>query len=110
MIGHFDPKAASKHIGVAVLDISDHDVDLVCVTRKRRTFWAVLACDGHAVRQIAGHLLSAESHGGHGTGAILLLRDQPAVEGRDDSLCGGDCSTRIGCCQLATGVADDVGW
>ena len=110
MIGHFDPEAAGKDIGIALLDLSDHDVNLVCVTRKCRTLWAVLACDGHAVCQVAGHVLSAETHGGHGTGTDLLLRYQPAVEGRNDGLRRGNCTTGIGCCQLSTGVADDVGW
>lgn len=75
MIGHLDAKSASKDIGMALLDLSNHDVNLVRITRKCRTLRAVLACYGHAVDQVAGHILSAETHGGHGTGAGLLLRN-----------------------------------
>lgn len=109
MIGHLDPKPAGKDIRMTLLDLSDDNVDFVCVTRKCRTFRAVLACDGYAVRQVAGHVLPAESHSGHGTGTGLLLCDQSAVEGRSDSFRGCDCSTGIGCCKLSARVANDVG-
>jgi hypothetical protein len=111
MVCHFNTQSPGKDIGEIMLDLVNHKVDLVVVTRQGNTDWTILARNDYAVNYIGLYGISTKPHSCHTAGPFLLFLEGLSSHGSYNYSFAESYGTRSVCGRnLATGMANYRSW